>query len=162
MATEIERKFLVVGDGWRRHVTGQASLRQGYLNRPESCSVRLRIEGDAAYLNIKEAIAGPERLEFEYAVPVPDAVEMLERLAVGPVIEKTRYRVRDAGVDWEIDVFHGANAGLVVAEIELDATCAPVPQPDWLGREVTDEPRYYNVSLSEYPYSQWSDEERQP
>lgn len=160
MATEIERKFLVVGDAWRRRIVRTEAMRQGYLSSADRCSVRVRIQGDEAFLNIKEAVMGRERLEFDYGIPVEDAVEMLERFSAGPVIDKTRYFVDDGGVTFEVDVFHGDNAGLVVAELELDAVDAPVPRPDWLGREVTEEKRYYNVSLIDYPYSRWTNEER--
>lgn len=161
MAVEIERKFLVIGDGWRRGIVRQESLRQGYLANEGRCSVRIRIQGDEAFLNIKQAVMGRERLEYDYGIPVDEAAEMLERLCDSPLIEKTRYWVEDAGVTWEVDVFHGDNAGLVVAELELDAPDDAVPQPGWLGREVTDEKRYYNVALSEYPYCNWSEQERQ-
>lgn len=163
MATEIERKFLVIGDSWKRDVARSEALRQGYLSASERqrCSVRVRIQGDEAFLNIKEAVMGRERLEFDYGIPVEDAVEMLERLAAGPVLDKTRHIIEDGDATWEIDVFHGENAGLVVAEIELDEIDASIPQPDWLGREVTDLKRYYNVSLVEYPYSRWTQEERE-
>lgn len=160
MATEIERKFLVVGDAWRRRIVRTEAMRQGYLSSADRCSVRVRIQGDEAFLNIKEAVMGRERLEFDYGIPVEDAVEMLERFSAGPVIDKTRHFVDDGGVTFEVDVFHGDNAGLVVAELELDAVDAPVPRPDWLGREVTEEKRYYNVSLIDYPYSRWTNEER--
>lgn len=161
MATEIERKFLVVGDDWKRDVARSETLRQGYLSSAGRCSVRVRIQGDEAFLNIKEAVMGRERLEFDYGIPVEDAVEMLERLATGPVLDKTRHIIEDGEATWEIDVFHGENAGLVVAEIELDAVDAHVPQPGWLGREVTELARYYNVSLVDYPYSRWKQEERE-
>ena len=161
MSVEIERKFLVTGDGWRREVTRSEALRQGYLNTPQSCSVRVRLQGDMAFLNIKEAVMGRERLEFEYAIPVDEAVEMLDRLTVGPVLEKTRHRIERDSVTWEIDVFQGENAGLVVAEIELESADQSFVPPDWLGREVTDEKRYYNVALSAYPYSRWTPEERE-
>lgn len=160
MAVEIERKFLVVGDEWRRNVLRQQSMRQGYLNRPGTCSVRLRIQGDEAYLNIKQAVTGAERLEYDYAVPLQDAMEMLDALRDGPLVEKTRYWVENDGVTWEVDVFHGDNAGLVVAEVELDATDEVFERPGWVGREVTDEERYYNVALSRRPYSRWTDAER--
>ena len=169
MAIEIERKFLVTGDGWRRNVSRSETLRQGYLSSsssasgsaPNTCSVRVRIQGDRAFLNIKEAVMGRERLEFDYGIPVEDAVEMLERLAAGPVLDKTRHIVEANGMTWEIDVFHGANAGLVVAEIELDAVEDEISAPDWLGKEVTELRRYYNVALVDHPYSQWTKEERQ-
>lgn len=161
MAVEIERKFLVTGDGWRRNIVRQESLRQGYLNRPGKASVRVRIQGDEAFLNIKQAVMGRERLEFDYGIPVEDAAEMLDALCEPPLIEKTRYWVEDADFTWEVDVFHGENAGLVIAELELESSTQEFPRPDWLGREVTEEKRYYNVSLSERPYSKWTEEERQ-
>lgn len=160
MATEIERKFIVIGDDWRRQVVRQESLRQGYLNAADTCSVRVRIQGDAAFLNIKEAVTGRERLEFDYAIPVDEATEMLDRLATGPLIEKTRYVVREGEDLWEVDVFHGDNAGLVVAEIELGDVNDGFGRPGWLGREVTDFERYYNVSLVRHPFREWTDEER--
>lgn len=168
MAIEIERKFLVTGDGWRRNVMRSEMLRQGYLSpsrlvpgsTPGTCSVRVRLQGDRAFLNIKEAVMGRERLEFDYGIPVEDAVDMLESLAAGPVLEKTRHVVEANGLTWEIDVFHGANAGLVVAEIELEAVDAKISAPDWLGKEVTELKRYYNVALVDHPYSQWTEEER--
>lgn len=160
MAIEIERKFLVVGDAWRRAVVRTEAMRQGYISSAARCSVRVRIQGDEAFLNIKEAVMGRERLEFDYGIPVEDAVEMLARFSIGPAVDKTRHFVEYGGVLFEIDVFHGDNAGLVVAELELDSADAPVPRPDWLGREVTDQKRYYNVSLADHPYSRWTDEER--
>lgn len=170
MAIEIERKFLVVGGGWRRQVARSESMRQGYLVRsgvgaeeyPETCSVRVRVQGDAAFLNIKQAIPGVERLEFDYGIPLEDAIEMLEQLCVGPVLEKTRHFVTVDGMTWEIDVFRGDNAGLVVAEIELEDADQPFARPDWLGAEVTSLQRYYNVALVQHPYAEWSDEERWP
>jgi len=169
MAMEIERKFLVTGDSWRRNVVRSETLRQGYLSSngfageesPVRCSVRVRIQGDEAFLNIKEAVMGRARLEFDYGIPVDDAAEMLDRLAAGPVLDKTRHVVREDGATWEVDVFHGDNAGLIVAEIELESADASVPQPEWLGREVTELKRYYNVSLVSHPYSRWTSEERQ-
>lgn len=164
MAIEIERKFLVIGDSWRRHVVRTESQRQGYLSPAgfdARCSVRVRMQGDEAFLNIKEAVEGVSRLEFDYGIPVADAADMLARLCRGPLIEKTRHIVEDAGLTWEIDVFHGDNAGLVVAEVELDDADAVIPHPEWLGREVTDERRYYNVSLVDHPYARWREDERQ-
>lgn len=160
MATEIERKFLVLDDTWRARVSHSEHLRQGYLNTPESCSVRVRRQSGSAWLNIKQAVMGRERLEFEYEIPAGDADEMLSRLAVGPLLEKTRHRVEHAGYEWEIDEFHGDNAGLLVAEIELAAADLEPPRPGWLGREVTHEARYYNVSLTRHPYAQWNEREK--
>ena len=157
MATEIERKFLLADERWRDEVIGTATMRQGYLNQPERCSVRVRISGDSAALNIKAAVMGAARAEYEYAIPVADAVEMLDTLAFEPLVEKTRHYVLRGPYTWEIDEFSGANAGLIVAEIELPAADAVFERPDWLGREVTDERRYYNSSLVKAPYSTWAD-----
>ena len=165
MAIEIERKFLVTGDSWREHVVRQVNMRQGYLNRVSAdgskASVRIRIAGDEAFLNIKEAVTGSARLEYDYGVPLPDASEMLDELCQEPLIEKTRYIVEYAGFTWEIDVFHGDNAGLVVAEIELPSEDATFEKPGWLGREVTEQRRYYNAALSEKPYRDWPASERE-
>jgi len=155
MATEIERKYLVRNDGWRARVQGEIRYRQGYLANSGQCSVRVRIGGDAAHLNLKGATAGASRLEFEYPVPMEDAQEMLRELCVGPLVEKTRYFVRDLDQDWEVDVFEGENAGLVVAELELDHEAQVVRLPDWAGEEVTHDLRYYNSQLATTPFSRW-------
>jgi adenylate cyclase len=155
MATEIERKFLVRSDAWRAHAHHQQRLQQGYLASSERGSVRVRIGGDAAYLNIKGATVGPSRLEFEYAVPLEDAQQILRELCRRPIIEKTRYLVQHRDQEWEIDVFEGDNAGLVVAEIELEAEDQTVAIPDWAGEEVTNDARYYNSNLAITPFSRW-------
>jgi len=155
MATEIERKFLVRGDAWRPCVSRSIVMDQGYLGG-DACSVRIRIEDDAAMLNIKSRSAGVSRLEFEYPVPRGDADEMLARLA-GPRVTKTRHHVRVDDTLFEIDEFAGANAGLIVAEVELDHADAPFPQLPWLGRQVTDDPRFYNLRLAVQPFSAWAD-----
>ena len=155
MGIEIERKFLVRGDAWRAQVSRRIAMDQGYLGG-EHCSVRVRLEGEVAMLNIKSREAGASRIEFEYALPLADAHEMLERLS-GPRVTKTRHHVEVDGALFEVDEFAGANAGLIVAEIELDAVDAPFPRPDWLGREITDEVRFYNLRLAESPFSTWPD-----
>lgn len=155
MATEIERKFLVRSDAWRAHVHHQQRLQQGYLASSARGSVRVRVGGDAAYLNVKGATVGASRLEFEYAVPLEDAQQMLRELCRRPIIEKTRYLVQHRDQRWEIDVFEGDNAGLVVAEIELETEDQTVALPDWAGEEVTDDVRYYNSSLAITPFSRW-------
>ena len=160
MASEIERKFLVASDAWKNSVSRSVRYRQGYLGRAEASSVRVRVSDRDAYLNIKSATLGIERLEYEYPIPLADAHEMLDRLCHKPLIEKTRHWVEHAGHCWEIDVFEGDNAGLVVAEIELQAPDEPFELPAWAGAEVSHEPRYYNVCLVEHPYSAWSEEER--
>ncbi len=160
MAIEIERKFLVMGDGWRALVTRSVAMRQGYLSREAGkASVRVRLEDGAANLNIKAAVVGSARAEFEYAIDPAEAAEILGSLCVGRV-EKTRHYVEIDGLVWEIDEFIGDNAGLVVAELELKSTDQVFERPDWLGREVTDERRYYNHSLSQHPYGQWPETER--
>ncbi len=154
MASEIERKFLVISDAWRDGQAG-APMRQGYLAVTERSAVRVRAEGDAAFLNIKQATLDIQRHEFEYPIPLADANHMLDHMCVGHLIEKTRYKVNHAGFTWEIDVFHGVNEGLVVAEIELTSPDQPFECPPWVGAEVSGDARYLNSSLSQTPYSQW-------
>ncbi len=168
MGIEIERKFLVRGDGWRAAATRVQPMAQGYLNDAgaiergsQNVSVRVRIEGEAAFLNLKSRESGRSRQEFEYPVPVEDARRLLA-LCVGGRIEKHRHYVHHAGHLWEVDEFLGDNAGLVVAEIELDAPDEAFANPDWLGSEVTELQRYYNLALAARPYSQWSPGERGP
>lgn len=161
MGIEIERKFLVSGDGWRRQVSRSVAMRQGYLSREAGkASVRVRIEGEAANLNIKAAVVGNTRAEYEYAIDPAEAAEMLGALCVGRV-EKTRHYVTIGAHTWEIDEFSGDNQGLVVAELELGAADEAYERPAWLGAEVTEERRYYNHALSQRPFSQWSAAERQ-
>ncbi len=160
MAIEIERKFLVRDDGWRTGADAGTRYRQGYLTGMPGesglrSSVRVRIAGDRAELNIKSAELGIRRLEYQYEIPVADAEEMLDRLCIGHTVEKVRHHVRIGRHMWEIDVFGGDNAGLVVAEIELAREDEPFERPDWLGEEVSDDPRYYNVYLAAHPYRTW-------
>lgn len=155
MPTEIERKFLVTGEGWRDHVARSVRYRQGYLANNERCSVRVRVADRDARLNIKRARLDVRRAEYEYAIDPVEAEEMLDTLCERPLIEKTRHFVPWAGHVWEIDVFEGDNAGLVVAEIELDDEDEPFALPPWIGREVSDDPRYYNVNLVKHPYRRW-------
>ena len=155
MAQEIERKFLVVDDGWRAEVARHSRYRQGYLSGGERGSVRVRVTGPKAYLNIKSATLGISRREYEYEIPVADAEEMLNELCEHPLIEKTRYFVPHGRHVWEVDVFEGDNAGLVVAEVELDEVDETLELPAWIGAEVSDDPRYYNVSLVRHPYKDW-------
>ena len=162
MGIEIERKFLVRGDGWRSAAHKVVPMAQGYLNDiamvdsgAMQASVRVRIEGDEARLNIKSRELGARRQEFEYPVPVADARALLA-LSVGGLIDKRRHYVEHAGHLWEVDEFLGDNAGLVVAEIELDHADEAFERPDWLGSEVTDDPRYYNLALASHPYTRWA------
>ncbi len=155
MAIEIERKFLLANDGWRKHINDQKKIVQGYLANTELGSVRIRLSGDEASLNIKSMTVGVSRTEYEYAVPLKDAEALLNELCMRPLIEKTRYYIRLAEHTWEIDVFEADNSGLVVAEIELSAPDEIFSRPDWLGREVSDDARYYNVALVNKPYKDW-------
>jgi len=154
MAQEIERKFLLAGDGWRGLATGIA-YRQGYLCTGEGRTVRIRIAGDRGFLTVKGPTTGASRSEYEYEIPLADAREMLDTLCPQPQIEKKRYTVPYRGFVWEIDEFFGANQGLVVAEIELDQEDQSFEQPEWIGTEVTGDPRYYNAALCITPYSAW-------
>ncbi|WGZ92447.1 MAG: CYTH domain-containing protein [Candidatus Thiothrix putei] len=160
MATEIERKFLLVSDAWRALISRSESFRQGYLSSSKRASVRVRIADDTATLNIKGMTLGVQRPEYEYEIPLPDATELLDQLCERPLIEKTRHFIEFGGKLWEIDEFHGDNAGLIVAEVELDAPDEVIPMPHWAGADVSHLERYYNVRLTQYPYSQWSAEER--
>ena len=166
MGIEIERKFLVTGDGWRSAAREVVPMAQGYLNDLAAmdagrmkASVRVRIAGDQAFLNLKSRELGHTRQEFDYPIPVVDARALLA-LSVGGLIDKRRHLVEHQGHLWEVDEFLGDNAGLVVAEIELDSADEAFDKPDWIGAEVTDSSRYYNLALATRPYSQWSAAER--
>ncbi|MDX1763718.1 MAG: CYTH domain-containing protein, partial [bacterium] len=132
MGTEIERKFLVQGEGWRQGAVG-TDLQQGYLSVDPDRTVRVRLAGDQGTLTIKGRPQGIERREFEYPIPAGDAVVLLQELCLRPLIEKTRYRVQAAGRVWEVDQFAGANEGLVLAEIELQSPDVDVELPEWVG-----------------------------
>jgi adenylate cyclase len=163
MAREIERKFLLKNANWRQQVIQQTRFVQGYLNQIEenSCksSVRVRIEGKLANLNIKSLEIGLSRDEYEYEIPLSDAEKMLKNLAVGPIIEKVRYLVEQDGLTWEIDEFFADNAGLLIAEVELESEHQVIELPDWIGEEVTHDAKYYNISLTKYPYKDWKSHE---
>lgn len=168
MGIEIERKFLLVDDTWRAEVSRVDRMAQGYLNDAsavregrQNTSVRVRVVGETAHLNIKSRELGAKRQEFEYPLPLADA-EALLALCVGGLIDKHRHIVERAGHTWEIDEFLGENAGLVVAEIELSHVDEVFHRPDWLGLEVTDQARYYNLNLGERPWSTWSEQEKHP
>lgn len=155
MAIEIERKFLLHNDDWRINADAGTRICQGYFAGPQRASIRVRIEGDAANINIKSAELGIRRLEYEYEIPLHEAEEMLEKLCEKPLIEKVRYHVSFSGFVWEVDVFSGDNDGMIVAEIELPSEDTKFDKPEWLGDEVSDDPRYYNVSLVTHPYCNW-------
>lgn len=155
MAIEIERKFLLRDGRWRAAVERSTRMVQAYLGG-ERCSIRVRIEGEAAFLNLKSKQIGSRRLEYEYPVPLADAEQMLVAFG-GQQVAKTRHYVNHAGHLWEIDEFDGDNRGLLVAEIELDAEDEAFERPAWLGTEVTEQTRYYNVSLALSPFAGWPD-----
>ena len=154
MAKEIERKFLVKGDAWRSLAEG-VSYRQGYLNSQKERTVRIRTVGEKAYLTVKGSTRGVTRTEFEYEIPYEDCLAMLEELAEKPIIEKKRYRIPAGSYVWEVDEFFGVNEGLILAEIELRSEDAVFEKPDWIGEEVSGDPRYFNSSLVANPYSVW-------
>lgn len=155
MAKEIERKFLVIGDEWKKGAVGTL-YRQGYLNSAKERTVRIRTIDDKAFLTIKGLTVSCTRLEFEYPIPHADCVKMLDDLAEKPIIEKTRFKIPAGnGLTWEIDEFHGVNEGLVVAEIELPSEETPFEKPAWLGEEVSSDPRYFNSNLVAHPFTTW-------
>ena len=153
MAIEIERKFLLNRTGFLASLTG-STLSQGYLNQSPDSTVRVRIADNKAWLTIKGRNVGTRRLEFEYPIPTADAQALLGLCQHGR-IEKTRYCVEHEGNIWEIDVFHGDNDGLIVAEIELTDENETFARPDWLGEEVSDDPRYFNSALISHPFKDW-------
>lgn len=146
MGTEIERKFLVRGDGWKQLAPG-VPYRQGYLNSDKERTVRVRLAGGKGFLTVKGPNRGAVRTEFEYPIPPEEAEAMLAELAERPIIEKIRYRIPFAGLLWEVDEFLGSLQGLVTAEVELEREDQPVELPDWIKVEVTGDPRYYNSNL---------------
>jgi adenylate cyclase len=155
MGTEIERKFLVYGTDWRKDARG-VRFRQGYLCSHPERTVRVRVAGERGTLTIKGLTRGATRDEFEYDVPLADAEALLDRLCERPILEKTRYAIPYAGLEWEVDVFEGENRGLVVAEVELTREDQPLTLPPWVSKEVTDDPRYYNANLVRTPFTMWT------
>ncbi|PLX78629.1 MAG: adenylate cyclase [Desulfuromonas sp.] len=155
MPLEIERKFLVAGTPWQ----GLPGIwcRQGYLNLGPGNTVRVRVAAGQGYLTVKGASRGAVRSEFEYPIPVTDAEEILHELCLQPIIDKTRYLIKHAGLTWEIDVFAGENQGLVIAEVELDDEQQTITLPPWAGKEVTGDQRYFNAYLVNHPYVNWPD-----
>jgi adenylate cyclase len=155
MSQEIERKFLVVGDSWRASVRSSTHIVQGYLASTDTATIRVRVKAEAAFLTLKGRSRGISRSEYEYAIPVADAEAMLAEMAQGPVIDKVRHLIDVEGHTWELDVFAGDNAGLVMAEIELTRPDEAFAMPDWAGPEVSDDQRYYNVNLARHPFREW-------
>lgn len=155
MAIEIERKFRVVGDGWRDDVRRARRFRQAYLAIGERVSIRVRIvDAVNAMLTVKTAAAGIARDEYDYAIPLADGLALIEQRQ-GSAIEKMRYDVPAGDLTWEIDVFEGENTGLVIAEIELDSASRRIELPPWIGEEVTHDRRFYNAELAVRPFARW-------
>ena len=155
MAKEIERKFLVVGDAWRRLAEG-TRYRQGYLNSMKERTVRIRTVGDKAFMTVKGPTVGVTRMEFEYPIPYDDCVTMLDNLAEQPVIDKARYKIPMGEFVWEVDEFFGVNQGLIVAEIELKSEDQAFEKPEWIGEEGSGDPRDFNSRLVAHPYTTWN------
>lgn len=160
MPTEIERKFLIINDLWRKSISATHPMRQGYLSNNQRASVRVRVSDEKAKLNIKSMTLGIERQEYEYTIPIDEARTMLDTLCEKPLIEKIRYHVPFADHLWEVDVFAGDNEGLIVAEVELKQVDEQLQLPPWLGHEVSSLKRYYNVCLQHHPYTQWTEREK--
>ena len=154
MGIEIERKFLVTGQQWRQGAEG-VPYRQGYLCRGPGRTVRVRVAGPLAFLTVKGPSTGASRAEFEYPIPKGDALELMH-LCEGPLVEKLRFKIPFEGHIWEVDEFQGANAGLLLAEVELARADEPISLPPWVGQEVTGDSRYFNSNLSIHPFQQWS------
>ena len=154
MGKEIERKFLVKNDSWRGQVEGKR-YRQGYLSTVKERTVRVRTADNKGFITVKGITVGASRSEYEYEIPFADANEMLDRLCERPLIEKTRYRIPQGDVAWEIDEFEGDNRGLITAEVELKDEHQSVTFPGWLGQEVTGDPRYFNANLVAKPFTTW-------
>jgi len=155
MGIEIERKFLVKNDEWRNLGEGEI-YRQGYLSTHSDRTVRVRTVGEKGILTIKGVTKNTRREEFEYEIPIEDANRMLEVLCKRPLIEKTRYKIAESDLLWEVDEFRGENEGLIIAEIELEDINQSILIPDWIGEEVSEDPAYYNASLIKHPYSKWN------
>jgi adenylate cyclase len=156
MAIEIEHKFLLLNDNWRKLVTKSTKYKQGYLASEKNTSIRVRISDNEAWLNIKSATIGNFRHEYEYEIPYQDAEEIINNLCRKPLIEKTRHLIPISPHIWEIDEFEGENQGLIVAEIELQNIDQSFNKPEWIGQEVTHDLRYYNNNLSLNPFSKWT------
>lgn len=154
MAKEIERKFLVKGSDWKKLAKG-THYRQGYLNSAKERTVRVRTIDDKGYLTVKGITTGASRSEYEYQIPAAEADAMLTELCEKPLIEKSRYKIKAGAHTWEIDEFFGDNRGLVVAEVELASEGQSFQKPEWIGEEVTGDPRYFNSNLIKHPFTKW-------
>ena len=160
MAIEIERKFLVRDDSWRPASQRAARIEQGYFCRTPLLRARIRIFGDKGYITLKSEPGTLRRYEFEYEIPKSEAIEIITRFSIEPIIVKTRHEVPYEGAVWHVDVFEGANTGLVVAEVELEHEVQKIVMPPWAGEEVTGDRRYGNSHLARYPFVMWKELER--
>lgn len=150
---EIERKFLVIAEKWKPKDSGTKII-QGYLSTDKERVVRVRIKGDKAFLTVKGMPKGITRTELEYEIEVKDAEIMLKMCLDNPIV-KTRYHESVGGLLWEVDIFHGVNNGLQLAEVELESELQKVDLPEWAGEEVSEDPRYFNAWLSKNPFRNW-------
>ncbi|HBC75729.1 MAG: adenylate cyclase [Candidatus Wallbacteria bacterium GWC2_49_35] len=155
MAKEIERKFLVKGEDYKK-LAKDVNYRQGYLSTVKERTVRVRTVASEGFLTIKGITVGASRAEYEYKIPAADANEMLDNLCEKPIVEKNRYKIPAGRHTWEVDEFLGVNQGLVVAEIELASEDEAFEKPSWAGEEVTGDPKYFNSNLIKNPYTKWS------
>ncbi|MBI9088701.1 MAG: CYTH domain-containing protein [Desulfobacterium sp.] len=157
MGIEIERKFLLKNDAWKKSDAKPLVLKQGYIKNSKESVVRIRTSGSTGFITVKGRTRNAKRLEYEYEIPVKDAEEMLDKLCDKPLVEKKRYTIDHGGFQWSVDQFLGANLGLVVAEIELETEEQAFEPPSWIGKEVTEDPRYFNSNLIASPYSNWKE-----
>lgn len=154
MGKEIERKYLVKSTDWKA-LAKSTNCCQGYLSTDKERTVRVRIIDKKGYLTVKGVSIGATRLEYEYEIPAEDAEAMLDYLCEKPLIEKRRYKIEFAGQTWEVDEFLGDNEGLVIAEVELESEDQKIKLPDWVGKEVTGDPKYFNSNLIKKPFKKW-------
>lgn len=154
MNNEIERKFLLKNADWKKFADVGVSIKQGYLNSSQELTTRIRTKGNQGFITIKGKTEGISRAEFEYKIPLEDALNLL-KLCQNSIIEKTRFEVKIDTKVWEIDVFEGENQGLIVAEIELSSETETFEKPEWLGEEVSFENKYFNACLAENPFNNW-------
>ncbi len=154
MPIEIERKFLVTNSDWKSITNKETLIKQGYITSNLKRTVRVRVKEEKGFLTIKGKTVNTSRAEYEYEIPLSEALELMN-LCEGPLIEKTRYEVIQNGDLWEVDVFEGANKGLIVAELELESEDQEVTLPDWVGKEVSHEEKYFNSKLINNPYRGW-------
>ena len=158
MATETERRFLLANNSWQEYVAKSRFIAQGYLDTAPEVAVRIRRDGEKSFLTIKGSSTGASRPEFEYLIPNEDAAQMLQLLCRSRTVQKTRHNVPLNGHTWEIDVFEGENAGLIIAEVELTSESESLTVPAWIGPEITGKHRYSNAALARKPYSSWTKE----